>query len=382
MTTGIDCPGAVSGSKKAKTLAAGLLVAGMMAASMMLASPAHAIGNIHTVNSTGDQPDTKPGDGVCNADISPGVQGCTLRAAIQESNDNPGADRINFNLPFQTIKPSSPLPAIRNQTTIDGYTQPGASPNTLQDGDDAKIKVELDGTFAGNADGLVFFRSVSGDNPSNSVVQGLAINNFAGDGVGVFGNVGIRIEGNFIGTDTSGTQDQGNSQNGVTIREGSGSDVGGAHVIGDGTPASRNVISGNGRAGVDIVFGPSKNKVKGNYIGTDRDGTDNLTNDDMGNDQIGVAIFEANDNEVGGSTAGTGNVISNSDSSGVIISSDSSGNNVLGNRIGTDRTGTKDLGNGNNGVFVSDAANNTIGDGTSGGGQHHRLQRQGRGEYH
>jgi hypothetical protein len=114
------------------------------------------------------------------------------------------------------------------------------------------------------------------------------------------------------------------------------------------------------------LFGPSNNKVKGNYIGTDKDGTDNLTNDDMGNDGSGVAIFEANDNEVGGSTAGTGNVISNNDSSGVLISK-STGNKVLGNRIGTDRTGTKDLGNFGSGVFVSDAANNTIGDGTSGG---------------
>jgi hypothetical protein len=352
-------------SRKTKALAAGLLVAAMMAASVTAGAPAHA-SNIHTVNVNGDQPDTNPGDGFCNADISPGVQGCTLRAAIQESNENPGADRINFNLPFASIQPRSPLPFIRNQTTIDGYTQPGASPNTLQAGDNAVIRVELDGTFAGNASGLEFFRTVSGDNPSNSVVQGLAINNFAGDGVSVFGGLGIRIEGNFIGTDTSGTNDRGNGASGVTIREGSGDDIGGAHIVGDGTPASRNVISGNGSDGVRILFGPSNNKVKGNYIGTDKDGTDNLTNDDMGNDGSGVAIFEANDNEVGGSTAGTGNVISNNDSNGVSINK-STGNKVLGNRIGTDRTGKKDLGNFGDGVFVSDAANNTIGDGTSGG---------------
>lgn len=307
-------------SRKTKALAAGLLVAAMMAASVTAAAPAHA-SNIHTVNDNGDQPDTNPGDGFCNADISPAVRGCTLRAAIQESNDNPGADRINFDLPFATIQPRSPLPNIRNQTTIDGYSQPGSSANTLQAGDNAVIKVELDGTFAGNASGLVFFRSFSGDNPSNSVVQGLAINNFAGDGISISGGVGVRVEGNFIGTDTSGTNDRGNGGNGVTIREGSGTDVGGAHVIGEGTPASRNVISGNGSDGVRISFGSSNNKVKGNYIGTDRDGTDNLTNDDMGNDGIGVAVFfEANDNEVGGSTPGSGNVISNNDSNGVLIS--------------------------------------------------------------
>src|SRR5918998_5882978 len=104
-------------SERTKMLAAGLLVA-VMACLMLAASPAYA-SNIHTVNENGDQSDTNPGDGVCDADIAPGVGGCTLRAAIQESNDNPGPDRINFNLPFQTIRPDSQLPAIRNQTTID-----------------------------------------------------------------------------------------------------------------------------------------------------------------------------------------------------------------------------------------------------------------------
>src|SRR4051812_42807444 len=178
-------------SRKMKALVAGLLLAAVMAASVMTA-PAHA-SNVHTVNEFGDQPDTNPGDGICNANTGPATQGCTLRAAIQEANDNPGADRVNFNLPFLApIQPTSQLPAIRNQTTIDGYTQPGASPNTLAQGDNAVIRVELNGRFAGNAEGLSFQQSVSGNNFSNSVVRGLAINHFSGDAIFISGGLGVR----------------------------------------------------------------------------------------------------------------------------------------------------------------------------------------------
>src|SRR5262245_60633998 len=69
-----------------------------------------------------------PGDGVC---ASPG---CTLREAITAANANPGPDIINFNIPsagVHTITPTTKLPTITEAVTIDGYTQPGASANTL-----------------------------------------------------------------------------------------------------------------------------------------------------------------------------------------------------------------------------------------------------------
>jgi hypothetical protein len=85
----------------------------------------------------------------------------------------------------------------------------------------------------------------------------------------------------------------------------------------------------------------------------------------MGNDGFGVSINQSEDNIIGGSAAGQGNVISSNDFGGVFIGR-STGDRVLGNRIGTDRTGAKDLGN-FSGVSVSDASNASIGDGTPGG---------------
>jgi hypothetical protein len=63
---------------------------------------------------------------------------CTLRAAIEEANDTAGDDTINFNIggtgAGKTISPSSALPTITDTITIDGYTQTGASPSTLDEG--------------------------------------------------------------------------------------------------------------------------------------------------------------------------------------------------------------------------------------------------------
>src|SRR5688572_10642882 len=45
-----------------------------------------------TVNSTADQPDVSPGDGICRT----ASNNCTLRAAIMEANASPGADTITL----------------------------------------------------------------------------------------------------------------------------------------------------------------------------------------------------------------------------------------------------------------------------------------------
>src|SRR5262249_35779651 len=117
------------------------------------------------------------------------------------------------------------------------------------------------------------------------------------------------------------------------------------------------------------IFGPSTgNVVQGNLIGTDITGT-NIVDPHgtrLGN-VFGVGI-SGNNNTVGGSTPGAGNVISGSfDPSftfghGVQLLSGASGNLVQGNKIGTDVTGTVALGNANDGVYI-DSPNNTIGPG-------------------
>jgi CSLREA domain-containing protein len=96
--------------------------------------PAHA--KTFTVTNTAD-----PGDGNCNA------SGCTLREAIDAADDTPGKDAIHFHIQgdVKTIKPKSDLPSIEDTVTIDGYTQPGASKNTLPQGTNAVLKIELNG---------------------------------------------------------------------------------------------------------------------------------------------------------------------------------------------------------------------------------------------
>src|SRR5690349_902405 len=77
----------------------------------------------------------------------------SLRQAILDANANPGPDDITFNIPgagVHAIKPLTPLPVISDTVNIDGYTQPGASPNTVGIGigssNNAVLVVELDGS--------------------------------------------------------------------------------------------------------------------------------------------------------------------------------------------------------------------------------------------
>jgi hypothetical protein len=78
----------------------------------------------------------------------------SLRQAILDANATPnvgGPDLIAFNIPgggVRTIRPTSALPAVTDPVVIDGYTQPGASPNTLPDGNNAVLLIELRGDNA------------------------------------------------------------------------------------------------------------------------------------------------------------------------------------------------------------------------------------------
>ena len=276
----------------------------------------------------------------------------SLRQAILNANANPGLDTIDFAIPgagVHTISPASALPGITDPVVIDGYTQPGSSPNTLPDGNNAVLLIELDGSNAGaSVDGLV----IAG---GGSTVRGLVINRFVNGAINIVSDNNA-IEGNFIGTDPSGTVALG-ILTGVTIDRGSGNTVGGT------TPAARNLISGNslvmpglGR-GVRILEG-SSNVIAGNYIGTDASGTRALPNSDVGVLLDGVST----DNTIGGTTTGARNVISGNGTNGVeIINAGSTRNLVAGNYIGIDAAGSAALGNGTNGVLLDAAAGNTVG---------------------
>ncbi len=304
---------------------------------LLLAVACNALGSTFTVNNTAD-----PGNGTCDS------AECTLREAIDAANANPGADLINFSIPgagVHTIAPAGALPGITDAVTIDGYTQPGASANTLAMGNDAVLLIEIDGTS-----GELFGISLVAD---GNLIRGLVINRFPGNAVNVSsgGNV---IEGNFIGTDAAGTTDLGNTFSGILV-------AGHGNLVGGPLPAARNLISGNGSAGV-VIFccDGNENAIQGNYIGTNRDG-----NSALPNEGDGINISGA-DNTIGGSFAGAGNVISANGEDGVAVRDQSaSGNQIQGNLIGTDRSGNVVLGN-SYGVSVTNAPNNTVGGTTAG----------------
>lgn len=301
-----------------------------------------------TVNSTNDV-----NDGTCDA------AHCSLREAIIAANATVGTDTIAFNIPGagpHTIQPSPALPVITSPVIIDGYTQPGSSPNTNPVGSaiNAVLKIELSGVSAGiGANGVKI-------SAGNSTVKGLVINRFNDSGINLITNGGNTIEGNFIGTSITGTIDLGNSSDGVFIGSVSNNTIGGT------TAATRNLISGNNFEGIEINgsdSGATGNLVQGNYIGTDINGTV-----DLGNTDRGVAIYSAaNNTTIGGTTETARNLISGNDSVGILIYQ-TTGTIVQGNTIGTDITGTADLRNASHGVEIEQSSNSTIGGITAGAG--------------
>lgn len=196
-------------------LSAGALLLGLLP----VAPPAYVVATF-VVNSTGDEPDTSTADGVCDVDPSPVVTRCTPRAAIQQANATAnagGPDRINFTiLPVGnacnatlvcTISPGSALPTITQAVVIDGYTQPGAAPNTAPAPQplNTVLKIELSGANA--TGGFVSGLEVAGFGGAaaldGSAIRGLAINRFSGDGIAVTFARDIVIAGNFLGTDVA-----------------------------------------------------------------------------------------------------------------------------------------------------------------------------------
>jgi hypothetical protein len=178
--------------------------------------------------------------------------------------------------------------------------------------------------------------------------------------------VGNLVQGNYIGTDATGTVDLSIFLYGVLVHYGASN-----NTIGGTTAAARNLISGNNLHGVVIANGGSGNQVQGNYIGTNVNGTAALANSQNGVVITSTGAIDPNQqaqtsgNVVGGTAAGAGNVIAANGLNGVLIDGSlATGNAVQGNFIGTDSSGTTALGNNLNGVTTSQAPNNTIGGST------------------
>ena len=356
--------------------------------------PAQALlGPGYTVTSSAD-----PGDGVCDA------AECTLREAIQAANAVPNGDApdaILFAIP--ACGPEDPcrielgfaLPTLRDAVVVDGFSQPNAKPNSaeLDEAINARYAVVLDGRSqvdvglrspeASTLRGLVFegfsTAAVHLWNGSLTILSGNFIGTDASgtqsrpNGVGVLvedsfdltiggatpadrnlisGNLGAgislsgvthcnAIQGNFIGTDSSGALALGNKGGSLVSTE-----VEPCTRVGGVEPGQGNLISGNGSHGIYIRNSPDV-KVLGNRIGTDLTGRSAL-----GNVGHGVFFEGAVVGVIG--SAGAGNLISGNGGDGIHLSQAAYGNAIQGNLIGLDASGAKSLGNGGGGLVGED----------------------------
>lgn len=319
--------------------------------------PRAAASATFTVNTTGDGPDSFIGDGICLTQAG----SCSLRAAIQEANASEGPDTIVFAIPgdgVQTIQLGGMLPALSDETggtLIDGYSQPGASPNTDAAASNAVIMIQIKGQGSGE-DSFNGLRITSAGNQ----VQGLAFFDFF-NAIWLFGPTATdnHIVGNFIGTDAAATfaaTEPVFLATGILIEQ-QATD----NWIGGPTAAERNVLAGNAFNGLSLFHdGTSRNRVQNNLIGLAPAGDRALSNQRHGLD----INFGASSNLIGGDSEMERNVISANAYAGVEISHGAGlrQNQIVGNFFGTDVTGTQVFSGSGNliGVRIWDLPSETV----------------------
>ncbi len=290
---------------------------------------------------------------------------CSLRGAVAAANLAAGFDIINFDIPMSdancvaatgvcTITPATAGLVVFGGGSagpgalIDGSTQPGWQANTLtpaQGGLNTRLKIVLSGSACPNCAAL---------NLANvgSAVRGLVISGFM-RGVTVEAS-DVVIEGNFIGTDVTGSSAVPNSQIGIAL---GGNPIGGEGAtfnvrIGGTLPAQRNLVSGNSDAGMKLAgFGT---RVLGNLVGTNAAGNAAIANGDGLFATGGANAAAAFRFVIGDGTPAGRNVISGNSVNGILFSTGPNGltrdSRVQGNYIGTDVGGVAPLGNAQIGI--------------------------------
>jgi len=182
---------------------------------------------------------------------------------------------------------------------------------------------------------------VGGSEPS----EGNLISGCRDNGIYIIKSDSNVIAGNTIGLDRTGTMALGNGRYGILIANANHNRVGG------GLDGERNLISGNGYAGIIIGFDKNTryNSVTGNFIGTDIIGKIPLANN-SGGILVGNG---ANNNRIGGTLPGESNLISGNTGYGIYLYTSSTDSNLVeGNQIGTDVSGLAALPNSSGGICI------------------------------
>ncbi len=233
-----------------------------------------------------------------------------------------------------------------------------------------KIGTKLDGSHAlpNLFQGVEIRTSNSNSVGGNVAGAGNVISGNGRSGILISGRSQFNVvQGNLIGTDSTGKIAVPNQLCGIVINDSTNNTIGGVPTA---TSTPSNVISGNKFSGLVITGGSTLTLVQGNFIGTTAQGSARL-----GNGQDGIDIWDgASSNTIGGNGGvglnHPGNYVSGNAQDGVHIDGLGTHNNIMaGNDIGSYASGLTGQGNGFNGVSVYDGAQlNLIGGATASAG--------------
>jgi parallel beta-helix repeat protein len=286
------------------------------------------------------------------------VSGCYIGTDAHGGSEQPNGTGVRIEAGAHDNTIGGATPADRNLISgntlyIVGVwiTDPATVNNVVTNnwiGVDASGQAALANNWAG-----VYVSNGAHDNQIGGIGQG---NLISGNERGVYLDsraASTIVAGNTIGVAADGRTALGNRDGGVFIAHG-------AHDnrIGGATSGAGNIISGNGvnpsafGQGVYISDpNTTANTIQGNYIGVDASG-----NFPAGNIKQGVLItLDAQNNSVGGTDPGTGNVIAYNGLGGIRV--DAPSNQIAGNLIGVGANRTTALGNQQNGVRIFGDAN-------------------------
>lgn len=307
------------------------------------ALPALAAAAPIEVDSTGDAPQEAP-----SATCHTGLLGeeCTLRAAIEAANFNPGPDQIKFSGTIfdgtHQIEPVSQLPTITEAVTISGdpvshgsFSGPSVGVTTPEG--DAGLTVDADGV----------------------TVEHIAFGNGL-YGIKVLeGSEDFAATGDWFGLLASGTRDPIDTAGMVLEPDADLARIG----AGEDEAETRNVFT-NSETGIEVI-GAAKTKILGNYIGVQPDGKGPTTLESA------IVVVDgptskAEETEIGGVLSaaeaatpacdGACNVIANQGFTGVTIFGETTGpghqSRIRGNYLGLAADGITPVGQRIDGVAV------------------------------
>ncbi len=319
----------------------------------MAAGPAQAQ-NTYVVDSKADDPDSNPGDGTCQT----ANDECTFRAALQEAGESTAVDTVSFaDIPtggilggdFAIIGLTGEQPVVKD-AYVDGTTAPDY-PSDMGGPIVGLDASQLDGGDPGLQQGIEL------DDGSEHVLKAVSIFGAPDDGIGVF-EAPAKIIDCWVGVQPNGDV----SPNGQNPSD---NDLAAMYLGRDNTEVRGNLVSGhscaNAAAGADCaaIFADGLNiTLKGNRVGVAPDGSDDPTyanegtgiwveDVDEGQVDVGYGYDEAISGSPSPMDGGDGNIVTQSDSIGVVLN-DTTGTAIRGNSI---------FGNGVAGIRTTDNYN-------------------------